>query len=189
MGDVTYGACCVDDFSARALGCDFLLHYGHSCLGMRTIPLPWLNLVRYKLLTIACTASPLSFSSCGCYTHQYSVCICRHWHWHSTLYRHCKAKFWSWQEACGRRYHSVCHGVAGKTSRVDCTDALESHLLSYIAPFLGCTHYFGERLCAPSPSGKTIISWRSTWLHLSKTPWHGCYNVNDATVVFEAFLW
>jgi hypothetical protein len=58
MGDVTYGACCVDDFSARALGCDFLLHYGHSCLGMRTIPLPWLNLVRYKLLTIACTASP-----------------------------------------------------------------------------------------------------------------------------------
>lgn len=33
MGDVTYGACCVDDYTARALGCDFLLHYGHSCLG------------------------------------------------------------------------------------------------------------------------------------------------------------
>eukprot|EP00045_Choanoeca_perplexa_P015472 m.195309 g.195309 ORF g.195309 m.195309 type:complete len:377 (-) comp17002_c0_seq2:3112-4242(-) len=32
MGDVTYGACCVDDFSARALGADFLIHYGHSCL-------------------------------------------------------------------------------------------------------------------------------------------------------------
>lgn len=32
MGDVTYGACCVDDYTARALGCDFLLHYGHSCL-------------------------------------------------------------------------------------------------------------------------------------------------------------
>lgn len=32
MGDVTYGACCVDDFSARSLGCDFLVHYGHSCL-------------------------------------------------------------------------------------------------------------------------------------------------------------
>jgi 2-(3-amino-3-carboxypropyl)histidine synthase len=29
MGDVTYGACCVDDFTARALGCDFLVHYGH----------------------------------------------------------------------------------------------------------------------------------------------------------------
>ena len=34
MGDVTYGACCVDDFTARALGCDFLVHYGHSCLGI-----------------------------------------------------------------------------------------------------------------------------------------------------------
>ena len=32
MSDVTYGACCVDDFSARALGCDFMVHYGHSCL-------------------------------------------------------------------------------------------------------------------------------------------------------------
>ena len=33
MGDVTYGACCVDDFTALALGCDMLIHYGHSCLG------------------------------------------------------------------------------------------------------------------------------------------------------------
>ena len=32
MGDVTYGACCVDDFTAKALKCDFLVHYGHSCL-------------------------------------------------------------------------------------------------------------------------------------------------------------
>ncbi|KAJ8280792.1 hypothetical protein GJAV_G00059020 [Gymnothorax javanicus] len=32
MGDVTYGACCVDDFTARALGADFMVHYGHSCL-------------------------------------------------------------------------------------------------------------------------------------------------------------
>lgn len=32
LGDVTYGACCVDDYSAKALGCDFLIHYGHSCL-------------------------------------------------------------------------------------------------------------------------------------------------------------
>ena len=32
MGDVTYGACCIDDFTARALDCDFLVHYGHSCL-------------------------------------------------------------------------------------------------------------------------------------------------------------
>ncbi|KAJ4472253.1 diphthamide synthesis protein [Lentinula aciculospora] len=32
MGDVTYGACCVDDYTALALGCDMLVHYGHSCL-------------------------------------------------------------------------------------------------------------------------------------------------------------
>ncbi|KAI9710189.1 MAG: Diphthamide biosynthesis protein 1 [Chrysothrix sp. TS-e1954] len=32
LGDVTYGACCVDDYTARALGCDLLVHYGHSCL-------------------------------------------------------------------------------------------------------------------------------------------------------------
>ncbi len=40
MGDVTYGACCVDDFTARAIGCDFMVHYGHSCLvpvGITTI--------------------------------------------------------------------------------------------------------------------------------------------------------
>ncbi|TYH85692.1 hypothetical protein ES332_D02G286200v1 [Gossypium tomentosum] len=32
LGDVTYGACCVDDLSAVALGADLLIHYGHSCL-------------------------------------------------------------------------------------------------------------------------------------------------------------
>jgi 2-(3-amino-3-carboxypropyl)histidine synthase len=32
LGDVTYGACCVDDLSAAALGADILIHYGHSCL-------------------------------------------------------------------------------------------------------------------------------------------------------------
>ncbi|CAD6948820.1 unnamed protein product [Tilletia controversa] len=44
MGDVTYGACCIDDYTARALGCDFLVHYAHSCLvpldqtgGLRTL--------------------------------------------------------------------------------------------------------------------------------------------------------
>ncbi|GBF93141.1 diphthamide biosynthesis [Raphidocelis subcapitata] len=41
MGDVAYGACCVDDFSAAALGADFLVHYGHSCLvpvGVTNLP-------------------------------------------------------------------------------------------------------------------------------------------------------
>ncbi|XP_014248416.1 2-(3-amino-3-carboxypropyl)histidine synthase subunit 1 [Cimex lectularius] len=32
MGDVTYGACCVDDYTATALNVDLLVHYGHSCL-------------------------------------------------------------------------------------------------------------------------------------------------------------
>ncbi|XP_031490936.1 uncharacterized protein LOC116258020 [Nymphaea colorata] len=32
LGDVTYGACCIDDFSASALGAELLIHYGHSCL-------------------------------------------------------------------------------------------------------------------------------------------------------------
>lgn len=32
LGDVTFGACCVDDLGAAALSCDFLVHYGHSCL-------------------------------------------------------------------------------------------------------------------------------------------------------------
>lgn len=32
MGDVTYGACCIDDLTAKALNVDLLIHYGHSCL-------------------------------------------------------------------------------------------------------------------------------------------------------------
>lgn len=32
MGDVTYGACCVDDIASDLMDCDLLVHYGHSCL-------------------------------------------------------------------------------------------------------------------------------------------------------------
>ena len=32
LGDVTYGACCVDDLTLKELNGDFLIHYGHSCL-------------------------------------------------------------------------------------------------------------------------------------------------------------
>lgn len=32
MGDVTYGACCVDDLGSEQMNCDLLVHYGHSCL-------------------------------------------------------------------------------------------------------------------------------------------------------------
>ncbi len=32
MGDVTYGACCVDDLASHWMDCHLLIHYGHSCL-------------------------------------------------------------------------------------------------------------------------------------------------------------
>lgn len=32
LGDVTYGACCIDDFTAHKLGASLIIHYGHSCL-------------------------------------------------------------------------------------------------------------------------------------------------------------
>lgn len=32
LGDVTYGACCIDDYTSKKLGASLLVHYGHSCL-------------------------------------------------------------------------------------------------------------------------------------------------------------
>ena len=32
LGDVTYGACCIDDFTCSKLNLSLLIHYGHSCL-------------------------------------------------------------------------------------------------------------------------------------------------------------
>ncbi|KAI5190140.1 2-(3-amino-3-carboxypropyl)histidine synthase [Nematocida sp. AWRm77] len=32
LSDVVYGACCIDDISTYLIGCDLLVHYGHSCL-------------------------------------------------------------------------------------------------------------------------------------------------------------
>ena len=28
LGDVTFGACCIDDITSRELGGDFIIHYG-----------------------------------------------------------------------------------------------------------------------------------------------------------------
>jgi len=28
LGDITYGACCVDDIGSHILGCDLIVHYG-----------------------------------------------------------------------------------------------------------------------------------------------------------------
>ena len=51
MSDAVYGACCVDDFTARALGADFLVHYGHSCLVPVDQMLPGIT-VMYVFVTI-----------------------------------------------------------------------------------------------------------------------------------------
>ena len=51
LADVTYGACCVDDLTAKALGADFLVHYGHSCLVPSTITGPLKSL--YVFVEIA----------------------------------------------------------------------------------------------------------------------------------------
>lgn len=32
LGDVVYGACCIDDRNSKKLKCDLLVHFGHSCL-------------------------------------------------------------------------------------------------------------------------------------------------------------
>lgn len=39
MGDLTYGACCIDDYLASSMGCDLIVHYAHSCL----VPINQLN--------------------------------------------------------------------------------------------------------------------------------------------------
>lgn len=50
MGDVSYGACCIDDYTARALDCDFIVHYAHSCL----VPI---DVTKIKVLYIFVTIS------------------------------------------------------------------------------------------------------------------------------------
>jgi len=36
IGDENYGACCIEDVGGFLLDCDFIIHYGHSCL----VPIP-----------------------------------------------------------------------------------------------------------------------------------------------------
>ena len=56
LGDVTYGACCVDDITASKLGATFLVHYGHSCL----VPMTSLSIkVLYVFVEIAFDISHL----------------------------------------------------------------------------------------------------------------------------------
>ncbi|GAB68555.1 diphthamide biosynthesis protein [Plasmodium cynomolgi strain B] len=37
LGDVTYGGCCIDDYTSEKLHCDLIIHYGHSCLVPLTV--------------------------------------------------------------------------------------------------------------------------------------------------------
>ncbi|KAK6645462.1 hypothetical protein RUM43_001739 [Polyplax serrata] len=57
MGDVTYGACCVDDFTAKALGVDLLVHYGHSCL----IPIDRTSSVKFLYVFVDIKIDPEHF--------------------------------------------------------------------------------------------------------------------------------
>ena len=64
LGDVAYGACCVDDRAARAAGADALVHYGHSCL----VPAPTCVLpILYVFVDIAADADHLVRSAVGAF--------------------------------------------------------------------------------------------------------------------------
>lgn len=57
MGDVTYGACCVDDYTAKALRVDLLIHYGHSCL----IPIDQIDGLKVLYIFVDIKIDPLHF--------------------------------------------------------------------------------------------------------------------------------
>jgi len=57
MGDVTYGACCIDDLTAKALGVELLVHYGHSCL----VPLDQTSGIKVLYIFVDIKIDPLHF--------------------------------------------------------------------------------------------------------------------------------
>lgn len=57
MGDVTYGACCIDDLTASALGVELLIHYGHSCL----VPLAQTSKIKILYIFVDIKIDPLHF--------------------------------------------------------------------------------------------------------------------------------
>nr|NVI70969.1 putative diphthamide biosynthesis protein 1 [Cucujiformia] len=52
-----YGACCVDDFTAKSLGVDLLIHYGHSCL----VPIDQTNGVKVLYVFVDIKIDPYHF--------------------------------------------------------------------------------------------------------------------------------
>lgn len=57
MGDVTYGACCIDDLTAKALGVELLVHYGHSCL----VPIDQTSGIKVLYVFVDIKIEPLHF--------------------------------------------------------------------------------------------------------------------------------
>ncbi|XP_019864778.1 2-(3-amino-3-carboxypropyl)histidine synthase subunit 1 [Aethina tumida] len=57
MGDVTYGACCIDDLTAIALGVELLVHYGHSCL----VPVDQTSGIKVLYIFVDIKIDPLHF--------------------------------------------------------------------------------------------------------------------------------
>lgn len=78
MGDVTYGACCVDDFTAKEAGCEMIVHYAHSCLGIA---------LQYPLVYEAYT----KHSTGRCHLNQDIIRIREHLNRHSTFHGYNKA--------------------------------------------------------------------------------------------------
>jgi 2-(3-amino-3-carboxypropyl)histidine synthase len=71
MGDVAYGACCVDDIGAKAMGCDLLVHYGHSCL----VPVDNCELpVLYVFVDISIDMQHLAATVKANFTHDQRIC-------------------------------------------------------------------------------------------------------------------
>nr|MBE5724742.1 putative diphthamide biosynthesis protein 1 [Cucujiformia] len=52
-----YGACCVDDFTARSLNVDLIIHYGHSCL----VPMDPMNGIKTLYVFVDIKIDPLHF--------------------------------------------------------------------------------------------------------------------------------
>ena len=112
MGDVTYGACCVDDYTARALEADLLVHYGHSCL----VPIDT-NL------------------------HQNALRICGHKNRQPAPTGYSETQLYVWCNYWDRQYHSICGSFAERPTvpawRVQCDNS--SIEAAFSREILGCT--------------------------------------------------
>jgi diphthamide biosynthesis enzyme Dph1/Dph2-like protein len=74
LADVTYGACCIDDYTAREMGAEMIVHYGHSCLSGLSVSVsptalvaparpPTVDLHAATPSTLPSVQNPLSYST------------------------------------------------------------------------------------------------------------------------------